>query len=356
MAGPHPRAYGGMPRISRTYLDYWDEDVCTIHYVSLYDNSVHPVGHLRRFLTGLWQYLIALVMYRPHVIHIHFSKGGSLIRTGICLLLGRLFRYPVLMHQNSSNFMPFYRRQPGWIQACIRYLLRQAQALVVVAECYRAEMHSLSLDVPCWILPNPLPPHAETDTLTGIADTDVPACLFLARLRRDKGLYDLLEAIPQVLNAVPHAQIIIAGDGDHPPVSSPQVRFVGWVDGKEKQKWLQRSQILVHPTHNDAMPLAVMEAMQHRLGIIASDVGGIGEMITHEQHGLLIEPHAPDALAEAMIRLLTDIPLREKLGGQAQQQARHWETDRVLPQLYAFYRQLTPATPAARATESPEKD
>ena len=78
---------------------------------------------------------------------------------------------------------------------------------------------------------------------------------------------------------------------------------------------------LVLPSDSEGLPLSVLEAMAHGIPIVASNVGGIPEIIEHGTHGLLVPPANPMALAAAIRRLVEDPALRRDLGETARARA-----------------------------------
>lgn len=89
-------------------------------------------------------------------------------------------------------------------------------------------------------------------------------------------------------------------------------RFMGF--RKDVPMWLQAADIAVVPSHVEPLGNATLEAMSHSLPVIGSNVGGIPEMIVHNQTGLLVEPQHVGDLARAIARLIDDAPLRSSLG------------------------------------------
>ena len=78
--------------------------------------------------------------------------------------------------------------------------------------------------------------------------------------------------------------------------------------------WLQAADIAVVPSHVEPLGNATLEAMSHSLPVIGSNVGGIPEMIEHNQTGLLVEARQVGDLARAIATLIDDAPLRSSLG------------------------------------------
>jgi glycosyltransferase involved in cell wall biosynthesis len=140
--------------------------------------------------------------------------------------------------------------------------------------------------------------------------------LSVARLEAGKGLDVLLRAAAHL----PEATFAIAGDGPERVVLEAlaralgvdeRVRFLGFRNDVEAL--LAGCDVFVLPSLDEGFPLSVLEAMAACRPVVASDVGGVPEAITHDETGLLVPPGNPDALAAALARLLDDAPTRRRL-------------------------------------------
>jgi len=106
------------------------------------------------------------------------------------------------------------------------------------------------------------------------------------------------------------------------------IQFPGFLEGEALAQAYQRSTIFVHPSLWEELGLAVAEAQRWGLPIVASNVGGIPELVTDEVDGLLVPPGDAVALADAIERLLTDDRLRERLAAEARERSlshRSWD-------------------------------
>ena len=143
----------------------------------------------------------------------------------------------------------------------------------------------------------------------------------VARLEPEKGHATLIEAWPQVLRAVPEAYLLIVGEGSRREALETQARelrvahrvvFTGRRD--DVPAVTAALDVAVLPSYREAQGLSILEAMALSRPVVASNVGGIPEMITDGVSGLLVPPHDADALAAAVIRLLSDHPYADTLG------------------------------------------
>jgi len=143
----------------------------------------------------------------------------------------------------------------------------------------------------------------------------------VARLEPEKGHPTLVEAWPKVLRAVPDSYLLIVGEGSRRDALEAQARelriahrvvFTGRRD--DVPAVTAALDVAVLPSYREAQGLTILEAMALSRPVVASDVGGIPEMIEDGKTGLLVPPHDADALAAAIVRLLTNHPLADTLG------------------------------------------
>ena len=90
------------------------------------------------------------------------------------------------------------------------------------------------------------------------------------------------------------------------------MQFVGFQTNIPE--WLTAADIVLVPSHAEPLGNATLEAMAHGRPVIGGDVGGIPEMIIHNETGLLVPPKTPAALADALSQLLGNAAIRERMG------------------------------------------
>ncbi len=192
---------------------------------------------------------------------------------------------------------------------------------------------------------------------------DAPIVGVVARLEPEKGHPTLLDAWPRVLASVPNAHLLIVGEGSQRDALEEQARSLGLLGSKPAAdagvalpvpvalphdpgtRQLtsgpgvgdQRASVTftgrrddvpavtaaldvaVLPSYREAQGLSILEAMALGRPVVASGVGGIPEMIEDGRTGILVPPRDPDALADALVRLLNDHPYADTLGRAGRQ-------------------------------------
>lgn len=150
------------------------------------------------------------------------------------------------------------------------------------------------------------------------------AVLTVSVLREGKGLDVLLQAAPAVVASVPEAVFLVAGDGPSGDALRARAAELGL---SERVRWLGFRQdigdllaaadLFVLPTLRDALPTALLEAMAAGLAVVASDTGGIPEIVEAPSLGQLVPPSDPEALARAIAHLLARPAERTAMGEAA---------------------------------------
>ncbi|HVM30011.1 MAG TPA: glycosyltransferase [Candidatus Limnocylindrales bacterium] len=160
----------------------------------------------------------------------------------------------------------------------------------------------------------------------------------VARLEPEKGHATLIEAWPRVLDQVPEARLLIIGEGSQRPALEAQADALGLLGATcagDTCVGTRRARpgakvvftglrddvpavtaaldVAVLPSYREAQGLAILEAMALRRPVVATNVGGVPEMVEHERTGLLVPAHDASALATAIVRLLVDHPLADTL-------------------------------------------
>lgn len=149
----------------------------------------------------------------------------------------------------------------------------------------------------------------------------------IGRLTRQKGYSYLLQSVPSVLDAVPETQFLIAGDG---PLRNElereagvlgigsSVHFLGY--RADVAPIMALSDLVVMPSIREGLPNVLLEALALAKPVVATTVGGIPEIVTHEVSGILVPPRDPVSLAEGIRRVLTAPDRGRKLGERGQRE------------------------------------
>jgi glycosyltransferase involved in cell wall biosynthesis len=180
------------------------------------------------------------------------------------------------------------------------------------------------MDRPCAVVVNAVSsaPYESTDCSL---PTDSEAVIMaIGRHSPEKGLKILVEAFKQLIADGLSARLVLAGDGSQRTELESlvrqwhlekQVRFVGLFE--DLAPLIKKARIIAHPTFNDGRSIAVLEAMAWGRPVVASDTGGLPELIEHQVTGLLVSPGDVKALTSALMELVLDVEKCHRMGQAA---------------------------------------
>ena len=176
-----------------------------------------------------------------------------------------------------------------------------------------------------------------------------PYILGIGRFVSIKGHDVLLRAFRKVADANENIQLVLVGGQPVPPEYESlvqelrlddRVTFIEFVAGEEKAALIKGSTLFVQPSLSEAVPLAILEAMAAERPIVASNVGGIPEVVEDGGNGILVEPGDVESLATAIIDLVDDETSRERMGKRSLELALPFDWSHIARQYVRLFEDL----------------
>lgn len=283
------------------------------------------VVHVRMFMTQLSPLILPLLREVPTVYHatwyeticptgLKLLPNGSACAEpagGACRRNGCLSRraWPLLMLQ-----LALFRR---WRDAFDR-IVANSEAVARMLTAYGI--------MPVDVIWNGVPLRPARPPLAS-----PPTVAFAGRLSREKGVDVLLRAFARVRETVPDARLTIAGDGNqraelHRLIAelalAPHVAMLGHLSQAEVDRQMASAWVQAVPSRPpETFGLTAAEAMMRGTAVVASDVGGLPELVEHTRTGLLVPSGDAESLAVALRRILQDRALAEEMGRAGRQRA-----------------------------------
>ncbi len=209
-----------------------------------------------------------------------------------------------------------------------RRLLRAARGVIAVSNALAGEARALGApDVT--VIPNgiELPPEPGVEA-------NPPYVLYAGRLAPEKGIEELVAATDGL-------RLVVAGDG---PLRRLVPSALGFVPRPEFERLLAGAAAVACPSRREGFGVACAEAMSYGRAVVASDVGGLRDLVRHEETGLVVPPRDPAALRAALDRLLGDAELRARLGAAAREHVHDLcDWGRITKRTVAVYRRAVGA-------------
>jgi glycosyltransferase involved in cell wall biosynthesis len=246
------------------------------------------------------------------LVHAHWLPAGA---------VALATRRPVVLTVHGTDLELARRARP-----LARAILRRMRVVLAVSTALGDEVRGLGArDVR--VVPNGV----EVPDDVG-EEAEPPQILFAGRLSREKGILELVEA------ARGH-ELVVAGDG---PLRGQVRQARGWVTQDELVQLYRDAAVVACPSHREGFGMVCAEAMAHGKAVVASDVGGLRDLVVDGESGLLVPPRDVPALRAALESLLADRELRRRLGTAGRERARErlsWE--RVTAETLRAYRDVS---------------
>jgi glycosyltransferase involved in cell wall biosynthesis len=297
------------------------------------------------FVRLLWMLLSGSV----YALHVHSAMKGSFWRKSAYSVLAELFRVPVIFHLHGSEtklFLESLGRIPRWVA---RYSLERKKAVVVLSDSWAQYIRGFAPRSNIVVLPNYVTVPVTTATHAHVERARPVTLLFLGAIGHRKGVYDLLPALKAAMDEGADVRLLIGGDGELERAKAmaqelgiaPSVQFLGWVRGQQKSDLLASTDIYILPSHNEGLPVSILEAMSYGIPVISTRVGGIPELVQHGVDGVLVAAGAVDQIKQAILDLAKDRDLRLEMSRNCRRKIEaSYSVECVLPRLEAIYSAL----------------
>lgn len=323
LVGPLPPPAGGMANQTvqlAKFLEAEGVDVELIRVNSTYVPSwvsymkgIRALFRLIPYVFRLWE-----AAGRIQLLHIMANSGWSWhLFAAPALWIGWIRGKPVLVNYRGGQADAFFKSSFFWVKLSL-----SKASKVIVPSKFLQKLFS-SYGIVSEIIPN-------------IVDLDIfrPGQRVrhfpisrpqLAVTRNLEPIYDnatAIHALKLIQTRYPGASLTIAGDGPERPKLEAlaeglglglSVSFVGYLDRRAIAELYRKVDVVINPSTVDNMPNSILEAMASAVPVVTTDVGGISAIVDDQIHALLVEPGDPKAMADAVIRLLEDPKLYQKL-------------------------------------------
>jgi glycosyltransferase involved in cell wall biosynthesis len=319
-----------------------------LRYLPTLVRPISPIADLRATAS-----LVRIIRdYRPHIIHTHLSKAGLLGRSA-AIFSSRAARIHTF---HGTVFRGYFgASKSGMVQRAERILGARTDRVLALSERQRDEL--LAYRIAPAALIEIVPLGLELDRFRGgdrraaraalgIAPRTV-AVMALCRLVPVKRIDRMLRAMAVALATAPALRLYVVGDGAERAALERQaadlgiadrVTFAGW--STDAPAWYAAADIVALSSDSEGTPLSLIEAATAGRAAVATDVGGVADVVVDGVTGIVVPCEDEAALAEALARLGNDASLRARLGAAAPERAVRYAAERLVDDLDSLYRHL----------------
>ncbi len=277
-------------------------------------NKVNIKKLLSLFLLTI-QLFWRLLSFRPNIVYFTITPSGiGFLRDLLFVSVLKIFRVKVIYHLHGVGIAKSILKRP-FLKCLYRFAFSNSTIIHLSEGLLQSEIvnnfpefeqssHALVNGVDSFIIDTPTKINSSYNIL------------FLSNLKRSKGVFDLLRIFKVIHSEFPNAHLNIAGGSTSQQVDAEiettvksfglidNITFHGFVDGCEKQKLLSQADLFLHPTHDDALPLVLLEAMKYGIPIIATDIGAISEIVQDNINGFVFARGDCSGMASKSLEVL----------------------------------------------------
>lgn len=301
-------------------------------------------------LEDIGKALVELDRMKPDIMYVATTLDEPALVRDILLLLATCWS-PVkkVLKMHGSKTDPLIEPGHSFYKLLTRILIRFSDAVLLLSTDEIQKWTSFDPKGRFYQVDNPflpargLKPDSQTNKL--ITTDTRPIILFVGRLIKEKGIFELLRAMEIILNEI-DCRLLIVGDGKEKfeltrriesrnLVSS--VSLLGYLDSNELDEIYRNSTIFILPSYREGFPTTIIEAMNYGLPIVTTPVGGIPDHLLEGINALFIRPKDPDMIANAVIRLIKDPKLCEEMGSANNVKVQEFRPEKVAPKYVEIF-------------------
>ncbi|HEX5015815.1 MAG TPA: glycosyltransferase [Candidatus Limnocylindrales bacterium] len=298
----------------------------------------------------------AIRRFRPHVVHTHLAKAGQLGR-GTALLTSRAVRVHTFHGTLFGGY--FGARSSRAIVLAERLLGHRTDAVLALSERQRTELIDhriappdririvpLGLDLDRFAPAQAAGARSAARARLGI-DADAIVIAAIGRLVPIKRLERLVDAFGVVAAGEPLLRLYFVGGGSERAALEARVAasglvgrvtFAGW--SAATPDWYAAADVVALTSDREGTPLALIEAAAAGRPVVATDVGGVADVVAEGSTGFVVPADDGAALANRLARLVRDPELRASMGRAAPGRAERYRGERLVDDLDGLYRDL----------------
>ena len=320
---------------------------------------IDPIKDIRAF----YELIKIIRQEKPDIVHTHTSKAGILGR-----LAAKLIKIPHIVHTPHGHvFYGHFGRAFSWIFLQLEKIFAYfTDYIVALSEGELQDYYDLSVYPPEKVVKIHSGVNVQEfesreinviDKKRSLGIGPIGCCIgFVGWLLPIKGPMHLLRAMKYVWQDFGNANLVFVGKGDLDIDlraealklnQNGMVKFLGWRN--DIDEIMQIFDIFTLPSLNEGMGRVLVEAMAAGKPIVASNVGGIPELVNHGENGLLVPPGDEIALADSIKRLISDPEKAKLMGLKGRKRCRQFSLESMVEKIDDLYEEL--AVPCALLPE-----
>ena len=333
--GALPPPYHGVTVFNDRLLNSKILDIYEVYHLDISDKrNLDNLGkvdlqNVYLALRNLWDLMRLCMRRKPDLVYLPIAQNIAYLRDGMFIVIARFFsKAKIIIHLHGSYFRRYYDNTNWFMKKFIGFTMKQVNAAIVLGECLKYIFGGWVKDIQ--VVPNGTPFNSKIEDKFKRNISSVTIS-YLGNLLESKGVLDTIKAAKIVTNKYPKVRFKFAGAWRAKEIEKKKsafrfiqenhledrIEFVGRILADEKEKFLLDADIFVFPSwyKYEGHPIVVIEAMAAGCPVVSTkNVGAIPETVIDGKTGILVEKKNPEAIAQAITKLIEHPELRIKMG------------------------------------------
>ncbi|MGU9047070.1 glycosyltransferase family 4 protein [Clostridium perfringens] len=247
------------------------------------------------------------------IFHIHMASYGSTFRKGYYIRFLKKKNKKIILHVHGAEYLVFYNKLNDKKKESVKNIWKCCDSIIALSEEWRGQFKKIFNHNNIVVINNGIDTEQYKKGKCNLVKQK-NNFLFLGRLGRRKGTYDIVEAIKKVVIKYPDVLVYMAGDGEIEQIKKiviksnleKNIKIVGWINFNQKIELFKKCSTIILPSYNEGLPMTLLEGMAAGKAIISTNVGGIPELVKNEVNGLIINPGNIDDLHKCICKIIED--------------------------------------------------
>ena len=339
MVGPKSTGKGGISTVIKNFIHYFPtNENWQIHYLFSWDEKNKLFYALRTFC----QLLVRTRVQKMDIVHFHVSQDASFYRKAL-LKKATKKGTKIIFHMHAPDFKAFYTEASRGERRYIRKVLDGVDLVVALGEDWKEYYQTLT-QTKVIAINNAVFVPVESEYQVNSINV-----LTFGRICERKGSHDIVLLAKRVQRKIPEIRFHLYEDTDEttPKViermkqlNCENIELHGWT--RDQTELLKDCALHLLPSYHEGIPMAILETMACGIPNMATDVGGIGQVIKHQENGLLVRPGDIEYMEQAIIRFFSNPEKRKRFSINAKQTIdEHYSMEAYLQNWESVYDSLS---------------
>lgn len=322
MVGPDINGLGGISKVISNWLSNGFFFECSVRY---FPTTTIVAGNKHVFFIRSLARFAYAVRHDCRCVYIHTSSGNGFFRKSFYILMSYLFKRKVILHIHPFHFYDFITSAPLLVKTYILFILRHVSSFIVLTNRMKELILELFPNKPCFVLGNPicLEQIAQNNNSSRMKNS----ILFLGSFIKEKGIYDLVDAVEILVKERGYStiQLNFFGSKNIDKLTGyvtkknlgSHITVNDFINSEQVIQQLYKHTVLILPSYSEGIPNVILEAMATKTPIIATAVGGLKEILKDRINSIITEVGNPKDLSDKIMICFNDKALMEAIAETA---------------------------------------